>query len=402
MQALFFAKVTEYRGQRQMTNPVVDVIVGASGDERDLSRVGRVGRDLSGLGQGGSDQLGDRRVHRGVLAPRGSFAGPRRRLAVRDEFELVDRTAVVLGHPPARRHRRRRPRAPATGLRRVLAAPAAARASPAPSRAESPRDRVIPSTTSDLDVGTGAALSPTSSLVRRFLGGHRFALTDAQRRVLARHRRRHGVARCRCTDSYRATSGSGKTVVALTTLLVAIDGGRQGALMAPTEVLAEQHLASLRTRPGGARASPTTRVLGGERPLSIRLLTGRVRARERQAMLDGLATAGVDIVVGTHALLTDDVRFKSLGAIVIDEQHRFGVEQRATLRDKGERTRRRRADPDLLVMTATPIPRTAAMVVFGDLDRSVLDEMPAGRHAIDHDAGPASDDEVDGCWQTGA
>jgi ATP-dependent DNA helicase RecG len=151
--------------------------------------------------------------------------------------------------------------------------------------------------------------------------------------------------------------------------------------MAPTEVLAEQHLASLRRDLEGLTVHDE-RVLGGERPLSVQLLTGRVRARDRQAILSGLLDASVDIVVGTHALLTDDVRFKALGAIVIDEQHRFGVEQRAALRDKGKQHSEERADPDLLVMTATPIPRTAAMVVFGDLDRSVLDEMPVGRLPI--------------------
>ena len=116
--------------------------------------------------------------------------------------------------------------------------------------------------------------------------------------------------------------------------------------------------------------------------MSIQLLTGRVRAKDRQSVLDGLRDGSVDIVVGTHALLTDDVRFRALGVIVIDEQHRFGVEQRAALRDKGRARSGEAADPDMLVMTATPIPRTAAMVVFGDLDISVLDEMPQGRLPI--------------------
>jgi ATP-dependent DNA helicase RecG len=172
--------------------------------------------------------------------------------------------------------------------------------------------------------------------------------------------------------------GSGKTVVALTTLLAAIDGGRQGALMAPTEVLAEQHLASLRADLAGLTKSDPS-VLGGERGLSIQLLTGRVKAKDRQSVLDG-------------------VRFKALGAIVIDEQHRFGVEQRAALRDKGRNHSDEQADPDLLVMTATPIPRTAAMVVFGDLDRSVLDEMPRGRIPIRTEWAKDAGD-VERCWQ---
>jgi ATP-dependent DNA helicase RecG len=140
------------------------------------------------------------------------------------------------------------------------------------------------------------------------------------------------------------------------------------------------------------------RVLGGQRPLSIQLLSSRVRAKDRQNILLGLLERSVDVVVGTHALLTDDVRFAALGAIVIDEQHRFGVEQRATLRDKGKEHSNEHADPDLLVMTATPIPRTAAMVVFGDLDRSVLDEMPQGRQPI-ITTRASTPLEVAACWQ---
>jgi ATP-dependent DNA helicase RecG len=191
--------------------------------------------------------------------------------------------------------------------------------------------------------------------------------------------------------------GSGKTVVALTALLASLDGGRQGALMAPTEVLAEQHLASLRKDLEGLTKSDSA-VLGGERPLSIQLLTGRVRAKDRASVLAGLRDGSVDIVVGTHALLSDDVRFKALGVIIIDEQHRFGVEQRAALRDKGRERSDEAADPDLLVMTATPIPRTAAMVVFGDLDRSVLDEMPVGRLPI-RTYWAQQELDVTNCWQ---
>ena len=143
---------------------------------------------------------------------------------------------------------------------------------------------------------------------------------------------------------------------------------------------------------------PDEAVLGGERPLSVQLLTSRVRAKERAAVLEGLRAGSVDIVVGTHSLLSDEVRFKALGAIVIDEQHRFGVEQRAMLRDKGREHSSEGADPDVLVMTATPIPRTAAMVVFGDLDRSVLDELPAGRRPI-ATTWAREDDEVAACWQ---
>jgi ATP-dependent DNA helicase RecG len=172
--------------------------------------------------------------------------------------------------------------------------------------------------------------------------------------------------------------GSGKTTVALAALLSVIEGGRQGALMAPTEVLAEQHVAALRADLEGLTVDDRA-VLGGTRPISVQLLTGRVPAKERRLVLEQLADGRVDIVVGTHALLTEDVYFRSLGLVVIDEQHRFGVEQRATLREKGRAHSTESLDPDLLVMTATPIPRTAALVLFSDLDISTVDEMPAGR-----------------------
>jgi ATP-dependent DNA helicase RecG len=248
----------------------------------------------------------------------------------------------------------------------------------------------------DLDISPGELATTSSTLVRRFLAGHRFTLTGAQRRVLGEIAADMSSA-MPMHRLLQGDVGSGKTVVALTALLASIDGGRQGALMAPTEVLAEQHLVSIR-RDLEHLSIHDDAVLGGERPLSILLLTGRLRAKERQAVLEGLAAGSVDIVVGTHALLSDDVRFKSLGAVVIDEQHRFGVEQRAALREKGRARSDEEVDPDLLVMTATPIPRTAAMVVFGDLDRSVLDEMPGGRVAIITEWA-RSDDEVAQCWQ---
>jgi ATP-dependent DNA helicase RecG len=166
--------------------------------------------------------------------------------------------------------------------------------------------------------------------------------------------------------------GSGKTVVALAGLLAAVQGGHQGALMVPTEVLAEQHFANV-SHLIGTLSVPDPDRLGGRRPVRVGLLTNRTAASERSDLHEGLRSGQVDLLVGTHALLTDEVRFKSLGAVVIDEQHRFGVEQRAALREKGG------ADPDVLVMTATPIPRTAAMIVFGDLEMTVLDELPPGR-----------------------
>lgn len=170
--------------------------------------------------------------------------------------------------------------------------------------------------------------------------------------------------------------GAGKTVVAVSTLLAAVQGGHQGALMAPTEVLAEQHAAGIRALLGELKV-PDPGNLFGDRPLRVELLTNRVTGVDRKDVLAGLANGSVDIAIGTHALIQEGVEFRSLGAVVVDEQHRFGVEQRAALRDKSSEH-----VPDLLVMTATPIPRTAAMTVYGDLDVSVLDELPPGRTPI--------------------
>ena len=175
--------------------------------------------------------------------------------------------------------------------------------------------------------------------------------------------------------------GSGKTVVALATLLYGVQGRYQGALMVPTEVLAEQHFAVARELLAGLTVEDPSR-LTRARPVHIALLTSTTTQRERSALLAGLADATLDIVVGTHALLTDEVMFHGLGVVVIDEQHRFGVDQRAKLRDKGSIDEQQRHDPDLLVMTATPIPRTAAMTVYGDLDYSELDELPPGRTPV--------------------
>jgi ATP-dependent DNA helicase RecG len=180
--------------------------------------------------------------------------------------------------------------------------------------------------------------------------------------------------------------GSGKTVVALTALLMAVQGGHQGALMAPTEVLAEQHHVTVRALIGDL-AVPEPGNLLGERPVRVELLTNRTPAAERRRLADGLRDGTVDLLVGTHALIYEGVEFADLGLAVIDEQHRFGVEQRDLLRSKGVDDR----TPDVLVMTATPIPRTAAMLIYGDLDRSELRELPKGRAPIETEVvGPSA------------
>ncbi len=189
-----------------------------------------------------------------------------------------------------------------------------------------------------------------------------FELTGAQKRVVKEIRRDVNSSR-QMNRLVQGDVGSGKTLVALLSMLLAKDNGYQACLMAPTEILAEQHFATL------------SRMLDGL-PVRVELLTGSTKQKERPAILEGLADGSVDILVGTHAVLEDNVRFRSVGLVVIDEQHRFGVVQRAKMWAKNN------IPPHILVMTATPIPRTLAMTLYGDLDVSVIDELPPGRKPI--------------------
>ncbi|MFG5723606.1 MULTISPECIES: ATP-dependent DNA helicase RecG [Streptomyces] len=177
--------------------------------------------------------------------------------------------------------------------------------------------------------------------------------------------------------------GSGKTLVALRAMLAVVDAGGQAALLAPTEVLAQQHHRSVTEMMGDLAEGG---MLGGtEHATKVVLLTGSMGAAARRKALLDLATGEAGVVIGTHALIEDKVQFHDLGLVVVDEQHRFGVEQRDALRGKGKQP------PHLLVMTATPIPRTVAMTVFGDLETSVLDQLPAGRSPIASHVVPAAD-----------
>ena len=215
------------------------------------------------------------------------------------------------------------------------------------------------------------------TLADRFLEQLPFAPTAAQQRAISAIRK-DLAGPLPMHRLLQGDVGSGKTVVAVDALLVGVDGGHQGALMAPTEVLAEQHATQVRSLLDGLTV-PDPSTLEGHRPLRVALLTNKTGSADRTALRSGLADGTVDILIGTHALLTEQVAFRSLGVVVIDEQHRFGVEQRAALRAKGRGDDGAGRDPDLLVMTATPIPRTAAMVVFGDLDMTIIDELPPGR-----------------------
>ncbi len=222
----------------------------------------------------------------------------------------------------------------------------------------------------------GIAHQIGGELVRRFHAQLPYTLTSAQERVIDEIERDlasvHPMHRLLQGDV-----GSGKTVVAVSALLVAVQGGMQGALMAADGG------AGRATRDQRARLARGVHHVGennlfSERPLQVDLLTGRTPAAERRKLHARLEAGETDILIGTHALIEEGIAFKSLGAVVVDEQHRFGVEQRAALREKGAGD----LVPDVLVMTATPIPRTAAMTVYGDLDVSTLDEMPPGREKI--------------------
>ncbi len=189
-----------------------------------------------------------------------------------------------------------------------------------------------------------------------------FELTGAQKRVM------HEIRADMCSGRQmnrllQGDVGSGKTLVALMTMLIALDNGYQACLMAPTEILAEQHLQTIRDFLQGM-------------DIRVELLTGIVKGKKRKEILDGLATGDIQILIGTHAVIEEPVAFHRLGVAVIDEQHRFGVAQRAKLWAKSENP------PHVLVMTATPIPRTLAMTIYGDLDVSVIDELPPGRKPI--------------------
>ena len=202
-----------------------------------------------------------------------------------------------------------------------------------------------------------------------FYGSLRFTLTGAQQRAIADILRdlRSGRPMNRLVQG---DVGSGKTMVAAAALVCAAKNGRQSALMAPTELLAEQHYRGL---------APMLEKLG----ITCALLTGGITAKGRRAVLAGLESGEIQVVIGTHALISGDVQYADLGLVVTDEQHRFGVAQRSALSAKGR-------DPHLLVMSATPIPRTLALIIYGDLDVSVIDQLPPGRQKIDTFAVPGS------------
>ena len=348
-----FGKPELYRGERQMTNPIVDVIGG-----------GKTGRIVPIYPQSEKAGLSTWEVGEWVAealrraAPRG-LADPVPEWVL-DRHDLVRRDAAVAGihAPDSMAHMQAaRKRLVLDELLRVQLALVQ-------------RKRQIERT------ARGITHSMDGPLVTAFRERLPFTLTDDQESALAEIAKDlaapHPMHRL-----VQGDVGAGKTVVAVATLLAAVQGGHQGAFMAPTEVLAEQHAAGIRALLDGVEVPDDGTSLFGARPVRVELLTNRVAAADRRRILAGLGAGEVDIAIGTHALIQEGVGFRSLGVAVIDEQHRFGVEQRAALRDKaGE------SSPDVLVMTATPIPRSAAMTVYGDLDVTVIKSRPAGRQPI--------------------
>lgn len=352
----FFGRVDAFQGVRKMTNPVVDLVG---------SRTGKVvplypQSEKSGLTTWELADLIDQALRRA-----GEFVEPLP-AAWRDSVDLVPRSwALQQVHnpesmPAAMAARKRLAFDELLRLQLLLVI----------RKRAVQRDAVGITHLTALEAGHGP-------LVQKLHEALPFPLTGAQSRAIAEiasdlagplpmHRLLQGDV------------GSGKTLVAVSAALMAIQGGYQAALMAPTEVLAEQHFFGIRdvmTKADLTMDEPGS--LLGARPVSVKLLTNRTTAAERRELAAGLMNGTVDLLVGTHALLSDSVHFLKLGVVIIDEQHRFGVEQRSALREKGNG-----ADPDVLVMTATPIPRTAAMTVYGDLDSTILDELPPGRTPI--------------------
>jgi ATP-dependent DNA helicase RecG len=365
-EAVFFGKVDTFNGRAQMTNPVVDVI-GGEQTGRIISIYPQHQVAIAGSKAKTKLESDDFARWIGVALGKTKAKGLAEPLpaVVRTRLGLIEREAALWGYhqPEAWTDiATARKRLVFDELLRVQLALVL-------------RKRALERT------AKGMEHDGSGELVRRFHDALPYPLTGAQQRVIREIvgdlTGAHPMHRLLQGDV-----GSGKTVVAVTAMLVAVQGGHQGALMAPTEVLAEQHFAGIRallaelTVPGDADAGSLFEGLSQDRPLRVELLTNKVPAAARRKLHEALEAGEVDILIGTHALIEDKVAFRSLGVVVIDEQHRFGVEQRAALRSKGD------AVPDVLVMTATPIPRTAAMTVYGDLDVSVLDELPPGRTPI--------------------
>lgn len=373
---VLFGRLELFQGRRKMTNPVVDLI----GD-----RTARIVPIYPQSEKANVMSWDVARFCEETLKRAGEFAEPLD-VALLDRLDLVDRTEAFRSiHSPESMRE-------AAAARRRLVFDELLRVQLELLRRKRELERTAVGIAHVVGDGTGGPL------VERFRDRLPYDLTGAQDRTISEIvddlAKGHPMHRLLQGDV-----GSGKTVVAVSAMLVSVQGGHQAALMAPTEVLAEQHHLGIRHLLEGFTVpdSDEGNLFGGaglDRPLRVVLLTNRTPAGERRKILSDMSEGHVDLVIGTHALISEGIEFKSLGVVVIDEQHRFGVEQRAALRDKGSGD----AIPDVLVMTATPIPRTAAMTVYGDLDVSVLDELPPGRTPI-HTTWARTDLDEAEVWQ---
>lgn len=365
-EAVFFGQCDSYRGGLQLTNPIVDLIGDQTGrivaiyPQSDKAKVSSVL-----IAKAVAETL-RRAANRGFLDPLAAD--------IRKHYGLLDRTTALNGiHRPESMdvQKSSRDRLVFDELLRIQL--------PLVMRKASLEAHLL-----------GPDHNTDGILRERFRSSLSFDLTGAQQRTITEIAKDLDQ-RAPMHRLLQGDVGSGKTLVAAEMLVMAVDGRHQGAIMAPTEVLAEQHYRSLLELFGDLEVDdPTT--IQGTRPLRVELLTGSLGAAQKRKVHAGMVSGSVDVVVGTHALISVGVTFASLGVVVVDEQHRFGVEQRSALREIG-RSLHGHA-PDVLVMTATPIPRTAAMTVYGDLDVSVLDEMPPGRQPIKTKWAQTPDDEA--------
>lgn len=352
-EVIIFGKLDQYRGEYRMVNPVVDLIGDKTGKFIPVyAQSGKAGLSTWEFCNWIKDALDKSKV-RGFAEPLPS--------AIRERYDLVSRdNAYSSIHNPK-------------NLGEMLTA-----------RKRLVFDELLRiqllllARKRQLELATqGISHDFSGDLVNKLIESLPFEPTNAQSKAIAEIfqdlRASYPMHRLLQGDV-----GSGKTLVAIAALLSVVEAGKQGSIMAPTEVLAEQHFVSAKELLGSFILMDSTNLLG-ERKLNISLLTSQTSEKDAKEIRAKLRRGEIDIIVGTHSLIQESVEFADIGLAVVDEQHRFGVDQRAALRNKGNSA----AIPDLLVMTATPIPRTAAMTVYGDLDVSILNELPEGRIPVE-------------------
>ncbi|MEC7291888.1 MAG: ATP-dependent DNA helicase RecG [Actinomycetota bacterium] len=352
-EVIIFGKLDQYRGEYRMVNPVVDLIGDKTGKFIPVyAQSGKAGLSTWEFCNWTKDALDKSKV-RGFAEPLPS--------AIREQYDLVSRdNAYSSIHNPK-------------NLGEMLTA-----------RKRLVFDELLRiqllllARKRQLELATqGISHDFSGDLVNKLIESLPFEPTNAQSKAIAEIFQ-DLRASCPMHRLLQGDVGSGKTLVAIAALLSVVEAGKQGSIMAPTEVLAEQHFVSAKELLGSFILMDSTNLLG-ERKLNISLLTSQTSEKDTKDIRAKLRRGEIDIIVGTHSLIQESVEFADIGLAVVDEQHRFGVDQRAALRNKGNSA----AIPDLLVMTATPIPRTAAMTVYGDLDVSILNELPEGRIPVE-------------------